>query len=492
MDVVTVQKLNEVYFRVTAEPHIEQELSDYFKFEVPSAKFNPRFRNRTWNGYIYLYSLTTKTLYCGLVDHLEQYCAERSLKLVFQDEIIKQEFDNDSAIEFIKLIKPTKIPRDYQLEAFINCVREHRALTLSPTGSGKSLIIYLLTRLYTYNTSKRRALIIVPTIGLVHQMAGDFIDYGCDPDNIYRVTAGVEKHTDCPIIITTWQSIYKQPRQWFDQFKMVIGDECHQYKAKSLTTIMNKLVNCKYRFGFTGTLDNTQVNKLVIAGVFGPIKRVITTKELMDRKQLAALDIKILALKYPDEVKKALKGITYHEEMDFLTQHPERNTFIKNLATTIKGNTLILFQYVEKHGKVLYDEIKTDRKNVHFIHGGVDGEARDDIRALVEDSEDSIIIASYGTFSAGVNIVNLHNVIFASPSKSKIRNLQSIGRGLRTSGNKQTATLYDIADDLTYNNKKNFTLNHLIERVKTYDEEKFLYRIYNIELHQHSTHNQID
>jgi len=294
------------------------------------------------------------------------------------------------------------------------------------------------------------------------------------------------------IIISCWQSIYKLPRQWFDQFKVVIGDECHQYKAKSLTGILGKLISCKYRFGFTGTLDNLQVNKLVIEGVFGPVNRVITTRELIDRKQLADLDIKILVLKYPEEMRKIVKDCDYPAEMDFLCSNAERNEYIKKLALNLEGNTLVLFQYVDKHGKILYDMIKNSGKQCHFIHGGVKGEDREDIRHLVEKSSNDIIIASYGTFSAGVNIVNLHNVVFASPSKSKIRNLQSIGRGLRVSNVKKTATLYDIADDLTYKTNRNYTLNHLIERVKVYDDEKFNYKTFNIELYGNTSNNQVD
>lgn len=492
MDVLTVEKLNEVYLRITGEPHIEQELSEYFKFDVPQAKFMPAFRKRQWSGSIYLYSLRTKTIYCGLLKHLEQFCKERDIKINYLTEFNYQDFTLEDAEKFINLISPSRVPRDYQLDAFVNCVKEHRSLTLSPTGSGKSLIIYLLTRLYTFNPSSRKALIIVPTINLVHQMANDFVSYGYDNEKIYRITAGVEKHSSVPVFITTWQSIYKMPRQWFEQFKIVIGDECHQYKSKSLTSILTKLTHCKYRFGFTGTLDGMQVNKLVIEGLFGPTKRVITTKELIDRKQLADLNIKILVLKYTEEMCKLAKDFTYPDEMDFICGDVNRNEFIKKLASDIKGNTLILFQYVEKHGKILYDQLSQTDKICHFIHGGIKGEDREEIRSIVENSNNDIIIASYGTFSTGVNIVNLNNVIFASPSKSKIRNLQSIGRGLRTSDTKKTATLYDIADDLTYKNKRNYTLNHLLERVKIYDSERLPYETHNIKLYRDPSNYKID
>ena len=286
------------------------------------------------------------------------------------------------------------------------------------------------------------------------------------------------------MVITTWQSIYKLRKDWFKKFDVVIGDEAHLFKAKSLTSILEKMEDTEYRFGFTGTLDGTQTHKLVLEGLFGPAQKVISTKELMDSGTLADFKIKILALKYHDEIRKIVSKMDYQAEMDFLVSHEGRNKFIKNLALSLQGNTLLLFQYVDKHGRILEEMIKEeagDRK-VFFIHGGVKGEERDDIRGIVEKENNAIIVASYGTFSTGVNIKNLHSIIFASPSKSKIRNLQSIGRGLRKSDTKDSATLYDIADDLSWKSTSNFTLKHLMERVKIYDEEKFDYKLYSIGL----------
>ena len=161
-----------------------------------------------------------------------------------------------------------------------------------------------------------------------------------------------------------------------------------------------------------------------------------------------------------------------------------RNEFIKNLALSLKGNSLILFQFVEKHGKDLHNIIQEQAKGRHvfFVYGGTDVEVRESIRAITEKEKDAIIVASYGTFSTGVNIRNLHNIIFASPSKSRVRNLQSIGRGLRLGENKEEAVLFDISDDFRIGKFANYTLKHFIERVKIYDEEKFSYKFYNIEL----------
>ena len=205
----------------------------------------------------------------------------------------------------------------------------------------------------------------------------------------------------------------------------------------------------------------------------------------MDKKQLSNLVVRCLILKHTEENSKMVASGKYQDEIDYLVSSKSRNNFIKNLALKLKGNTLVLFQLVEKHGKDLHklieDKAENNRK-VFYIYGGVETEEREKARAIVEKENNAIIVASYGTFSTGINIRNLHNIIFASPSKSRIRNLQSIGRGLRLGDNKVNATLYDIADDLQYKSKENFTLKHFQERINIYTEEEFDYEIHNISL----------
>jgi superfamily II DNA or RNA helicase len=248
---------------------------------------------------------------------------------------------------------------------------------------------------------------------------------------------------------------------------------------------MGKLTNVKHRIGTTGTLDNKKVHKLVLEGIFGPTHRVTTTKELMDSGRLAALNITCLVFKYDDITRQGRKNNQYSDEMDFIVTHEKRNNFIRNLALSSQGNTLVLFQYVEKHGKILLELIKqkaqTDRK-IFFVYGGTETVDREAIRHITEGEDNAIIIASFGTFSTGINIPSIENVIFASPSKSKIRNLQSIGRGLRLKDGKTECKLYDLSDDLSWKRWKNHTLEHFAERLKTYSEEKFNYKIVEVKL----------
>ena len=480
MDIIEVSKFDETYNKITCDPGIGFELNDHFTFEVPGAKFMPAVRNKFWDGKIRLYNPMSCLLYAGLNPYIEEFAKKRNYQVIYTSDFNAEEFSLKEANDFIDSLNiPAKFERrDYQVGAFAYSVRNRRSLLLSPTASGKSFIIYLIARYYN-----ARTLIIVPTTSLVSQLASDFADYGFVSDKfVHRIFAGQDKQTDKQITISTWQSIYKMPKEYFEQFDVVIGDEAHLFKAKSLTSIMSKLNNCRYRFGFTGTLDGTQTHKLVLEGLFGIVRKVTTTAELIDQKHLSAFIIKCIVLKYPDEDRKLMKSLDYQGEMDWLVRNEARNRFIKNLTLSLKGNTLLLFQYVDKHGKVLYDMLKDEGLPVHFVHGGVDGEDREEIRRIVEQSPSSIIVASYGTFSTGVNIRNLHNVIFASPSKSKIRNLQSIGRGLRKSDNKEIATLYDISDDLTWKNRKNFTIMHFVVRMAVYNEEKFDYKIYPVNL----------
>ena len=478
MDNVIVKNKNEAYVSIDCTDDIAYELRDAFTFEVPGARFTPQFRAKLWNGKIYLFNVQKKEMYRGLISYIKAFCKERDYDFIYENNI-EEKINIDDVKKFIQTLNCKYEPREYQIDAFLHAINNKRTLLLSPTASGKSLIIYLILRYI--NVPK--ILIIVPTTSLVSQLYTDFADYGYDSsNNIHTIFSGRDKQSDMPVVISTWQSLYQLPATYFHQYDAIIGDEAHLFKAKSLTHIMTSLVNAKYRIGTTGTLDGTKTNKLVLEGLFGPVKKVITTKELMDQKHVADFSIKCLLLKHPENVCQAAKNFTYQQEIEYLVLNESRNKFISNLALSLQGNTLVLYQYVDKHGKILFDLINRDDRKVFFIYGKTDVEIREETRHIIEKETNAIIVASYGTTSTGVNIQNLHNVIFASPSKSRIRNLQSIGRSLRTSETKTSATLYDIADDLRYNKKENYTLKHLQHRIQIYSEEKFQFKLYKLDL----------
>jgi len=484
MSHLIISKKNEVFLQVQAEPHVYYELADQFTFEVPGAKFSPAYKKKFWDGKIRLFSTQTGQIYVGLLDRVVQFCKDHSYTYEFLNSKhyglpfeVNEGISKEGVKDYMNAICKHK-PRDYQIDGVYDALRHNRKLLISPTASGKSLMIYSIVRYYVER--KQNTLIVVPTTSLVEQMYKDFADYGWDVGSFcHKIYAGRERETNSQVIITTWQSIYKLPRKYFERFSVVVGDEAHQFKSKSLISIMSKLADAKYRFGFTGTLDGTETHKWVLEGLFGPSYKIIKTNELMKKGHVATLDINVLLLKHPPN-----KFETFEEEVQYIINHNRRNNFIKNLALDLKGNTLILFARVEKHGEPLYNLINNsniiENRRVFFVHGGIDTEDREEIRDITERENNAIIVASYGTFSTGINIKNLHNVIFASPSKSRIRNLQSIGRVLRKGDNKTKATLYDIADDISYKSRKNYTLNHLIERIKVYNEENFNYDIVTV------------
>ena len=461
------------------QPSESKELAEYFTFEVPGAKFMPMYRNRVWDGKIRLFSPASGEIYVGLLDYVKNYCDKNNISYIEEENVDDTRDVMGSVVRgFVRSLKAkskgkTLKIRDYQLEAVGHALSRNRALILSPTASGKSLIIYSLVRYY--QMAGERTLILVPTTSLVEQMYTDFEDYGWSPGTYcQKIYQGYTTKIEKDVVISTWQSIYKMPKKYFEQFGCVIGDEAHMFKAKSLTGIMTKLHQCKYRFGFTGTLDGTQTHRLVLEGLFGPVEKVTSTKELMDQKTLANLRIKCIILRHSNIREK----MSYAEELEYIVTNKKRMDFVVNLLRHLRGNTLCLFQLVEKHGKILYDELK-ENENVYFVYGGTDTSDREEIRGLVESHSNSTTIASFGTFSTGINIRNIHNIVLASPSKSKIRVLQSIGRGLRTSSTKDSILIYDIADNL---GNDNYTLRHFTERLNIYNEEQFDYDIDKVKL----------
>jgi superfamily II DNA or RNA helicase len=485
MDTLVLEDVDSVFIRVRCERGTAKELSDCFSFKVPNHKYMSRFRKTRWNGDIKLYNIGKATIYRGLKNYVTKFASDRGYhvenNLSGEKSVPLSSEDVDSLFQrCVGTASGIKSIHDHQRNAIVKASEASRVLLVSPTGSGKSMIIYLLMRHLLENIDGK-ILIVVPTIGLVTQMASDFEIYAKGTDwkvskNCHAIYAGQEKETNKRVVITTWQSVYKQPRSYFEQFKAVFGDECHLFKAKSLSGIMEKLVDCAYRIGTTGTLDGMQCHKLIIEGLFGPSYHVTTTKKLIDKNILSSLKIDAILLQYGEEDRRAVSKYTYSDEMLWLIHNDKRNKFIVDLANNLKGNTLILFQFVEKHGKYLDHLVSKTGRKTFFVHGGTEAEDRENVRKILEENDNCIVVASYGTFSTGISIKRLHNIIFASPSKSRIRVLQSIGRQLRVSEHKEFAKLFDIGDDLSWKTKKNHTLRHFSERIKIYRSEKFEFR----------------
>lgn len=504
-ETIYIEKINESFIRVKgSDPGIEMDLFEYFGYYAEGYKWMPAYKSRRWDGKIRKYNLHDKTMHLGLFHDVIKFAKESGYEVdlkknnIYSYPLETQDLDEQKFEQFVNNLnihikdKPIK-PYDYQIEAAKEAIRKKRLILLSPTSSGKSLIIYILVRWYMKYEDNRKILLIVPTTNLIEQMYSDFNDYSSHDDSfnvddfIHKIYSGQDKESDKRIYISTWQSIFKLPALWFSRFGITFGDEAHQYQAKSLQSIFEKLKNCAYRIGTTGSLDQSNVlTRLNLKGVFGPIYQVIKTHELMKDGTVESLKINVLKLNHSDSNKQKISKCKYQDEIDFIISHDKRNKFITNLANKLEGNTLILFNYVQKHGKPLSEMIEKklegSNRNVYFIHAGVDASERERVRHIVETEKNAIIVASIGTFSTGISINNINNLIFASPTKSLYRVLQSIGRGLRKSTNGYTTTLYDIGDDLSWSKKINHTLRHLFVRLKIYSSEKFDYKIINIDL----------
>jgi len=493
METIRVRKLNHATLKVLCDRGVGAELREYFSFYVPGYKFMPAYRNRLWDGKIRLYNQITGEIYAGLFPQIIRFAESREYKIDIEESDYGspnegQEVNPDFMMKFVDALKlPFKI-RDYQFDALCTGIQRKNAILLSPTGSGKSLIIYTLMRwlLAAFDKKQKDILIIVPTTSLVEQMYNDFKDYGYDVDrHCHRIYSGKDKNTFKRVIISTWQSIHRFQHDWFERFGAVFGDECHGFKSKSLTTIMNKCTEAEYRFGTTGTLDGALTHELVLQGLFGKVYRVTSTRALQDNDTLAKLTIRRIILQYNEKTRREFGKKTYQEEIEHIVNYDRRNVFIKNLTLDLKGNTLVLYNYVEKHGKPLYRLIKDnadESRRIFFVSGDTAATDREAIRAIVEKQKNSITVASLGTFSTGINIRNLHNIVFASPSKSQIRVLQSIGRGLRKTDDGKDTTLYDIIDDISWKSKKNFGILHADERLRIYGREKFNHKTYRVGL----------
>ncbi len=490
---VTIRQRDNVYLKIQCDEGIHRELREHYTFFIENAKFHPLVKNKLWDGKKRLYDMKSGQLYAGLLKDLQKNLKEWNY--TFECDIPEStDITPEDVIEFTNSLKPYSekdggvlTPKDYQYAAVYMGLKFKRRVIISPTASGKSLIIYTIM-MKLLEELEGKILIIVPLVGLVKQLFKDFDEYSKlivfdTEENCHQISAGIDKNSNKKVYISTYQSIYKLEPEYFSQFQAVLIDETHKAKSDSFVKILEKCTNAEYRLGFTGTLDGWEVNELVVQGLLGKKTRVAKTSDLMDRGDLAKLNIKFYELQYPKEDKKGLEFKTYAEEIDWIISYNRRNHFIQQLAEYVDGNVLILFQFVEKHGDVLNELIESKtNKTVHYVHGGVDADKREEIRQIVENTNNNILIASYGTFSTGINIRNIHHIVLGSTTKSVVRVLQSIGRGLRLGENKDSCIVHDLCDNLVKKSKQNLALMHGLKRIEIYNNQNFEYEIIRIQL----------
>jgi superfamily II DNA or RNA helicase len=476
---VLATNLNEAYVKIEAMPEVLIKIAEHFRFFAEGYKFSPRYREGRWDGYTYLYNPITQTLPRGLLPRLDVFCEDRGYTLAMEMEPNIEVF-SESVDAFIKTLDlpPYLTIQDYQFNAIHHAINNPKSLIVSPTGSGKSLIIYTLLRYW-----QKPTLIVVPNIGLVKQTYEGFVEYSRNNSEflsqVTTIYKGKNRDTVVPYVISTWQSIYDLPPKWFDRYQVVLVDEAHQATAASIKGILGKCTNASSRIGLTGTIDNVHGHTLTLEGYLGKPCRFTTSAKLIDRGILSNLTINCILLKYPGDIIQIAKPLPYNKQKLLIATNKKRVDFVVNLVKHINNNILVLFDLVEKHGRVLYNEMQssiTDR-NIYYIDGKSDPDYRESVRQLVDKDTNAIVIASSPTFSTGINIRNLQSLVFAHPSKSEKKVLQSIGRVLRTKDGINKAVVYDIVDDMTDRSFKNYAWKHFQARLEIYQKEQFDYRV---------------
>ena len=474
----TVKGENDAWSRLyCTDGDMFESIREAMVFEAPGARHMPLVKAGKWDGKIRLLS-KDGAFHTGLAGRIGTMAAERGADVSYEDLPAQSPVTMEFVEEYIGTLDLPFEPRDYQIEGVYRALHDRRCLLVSPTASGKSLVIYIVTRFLA--DQGIQTLVIVPAVSLVKQMQGDFADYGAPEGFSEGIMGGVDKSAlSAPVTVSTWQSVYKEDAEFFRRWKAVVGDEVHGFKAKSLIDIMSKLTRCPLRVGVTATLNKEEVHRLTLEGLFGDVRVLTTSKELMDRGDIAGLQVVPVVVRYCDNDRAAVKGTPYQHEIKFITQNPERWEFVAEMAMHLSGNTIILFQFVGKHGvplhAILERKLENTRRPLYFFHGGVKVEEREDFRRMMEGDRNAVAVASYGTFSQGVNVKAINNVIFASPYKSYIKVVQSIGRGLRLAKGKKNMVLYDVIDDLcsVTGKSRNYAWKHWKVRLETYRDEKF-------------------
>jgi len=501
---VTITKIDEATVAIDANPIITQELINFFSVYAPNYRWAPAYKQGHWDGKIRFFNYSNQ-LPIGLVSKVAEFCrmGRYPLKMDFQTEIKLDQTEFTRFVHSLHIVdgdgNPME-PRDYQfMSAFEACFRRHICMEV-PTAGGKTLIAYIIARFF--EKIGKKLLICVPNVSLVEQTYSDFFSYGWEDLSqfVHMIYSGKKKDSYCPVIISTWQSLQpklKENPEYFEQFDGLLIDEAHGAKATVLKDLTAKCVNAQWRMGLSGTYpDSKSADWYTIVGGLGPIKKFTTYKELQDKGHIAGLKIFTIILKYPLSVKRDCYekcGDDYHVQNDYIYGLESRNDFIKKMVSQLDKNALVLFTKIEKHGEPLKKILSTiPKKRLIYIVGGTEVSEREMSRAVAEKRDDVIILASYGVFSTGVNVKNIHFILFASGYKSRIKVLQSIGRGLRKHKDKVDLVLYDIVDDMSFTSKKdeirfiNHSVKHFKERTKIYDEQGFTHKYITYEIKDES------
>jgi superfamily II DNA or RNA helicase len=482
------------------EMEIEQ-LNLTFEKEVANAKWDPRVKKGWWNGKI-SYFKSNRYLPAGLWNEVVEL--SRTYNFDLRIDGIERKFDKNVSLESVQEWVKEKWegakmqPRDYQIDTAFNIIKYQNCLAELATSAGKTLITYM-TIAYLLETGKsRKVLMIVPTVDLVVQGTEDFYQYNEESCrlklDIQQIFAGSVIREKSNVVIGTYQSLVKKDKTYFDEFDTVIVDETHKAKSTSIKSILEKCENATRKFGLSGTIPKPgTLDRLTLMAYTGPVISNIRADFLIEKGHITPCEVYVIEMDYAtNEVKEAFRTLFQRSEEDrkrllnmeqnYAIQSEERLEFITDLILKNKKNSLVLFYRIE-YGQKIYNRLreKTSRR-VLYIDGGIDKDVREHYREDLEDGEGKIMIASYGTFSTGINVKNIHTVYLTESFKSEVIIRQSIGRGLRKHEDKDKLVIVDFVDDYRVPRFQNYLYKHSIARQAIYTDQNFPYSIKKVDL----------
>lgn len=447
-------------------------IREFLSVENPAAKFASKFSRFMPKR---LYAITPTGLFdIGLISEIQKIIAIQQLPITVNlTEIASRVYNptvrGECANEF------TKELRDYQDEAVSRCLKQGRGVVVMGTGAGKTLTIASLIQSFASTKSNFKCLIVVPDLGLVRQTYDDFVEYNFKLSTT-RWTGSNKPNLDASVFIANTAILQSQfeSNEWLLDVDLVVVDETHKLTSASIISKIIQKIKTVHKFGFTGTLPEQKIDKWNVIGKIGPVLYEKSSFELRSENFLSNASVSIINISYkskPDKiVEKAFATEQYKEELNFLEKHPFRNKIIKTTCSNFNNNILILVNHIE-HGVELFDILSSlGDKRVFFIRGEVEVDEREEIKKIMENHNNVICVAISSIFSTGVNVRNIHMIVFAAGGKSFIRIVQSIGRGLRQHQEKDKLIIIDIADNLEYGKK------HSQKRKEIYRNEKIQYK----------------
>jgi len=476
-----------------------EQLKTSLTKKIEGWRFHPLVKKKLWDGNISF--IKKNKIPSGLWKEVIDICKEYDLEFTLNGitNIFDTEINVDSFNEWVEdFFKNSDIkPRDYQIDAAFKILKYRRCLAELATSAGKTLISFLVIAYLMEVLGKKKILMIVPNVSLVVQASGDFEEYNKQRVSlkIQQIYAGVKLRQSSNIVIGTYQSLVKNDEEYFKQFDAVFIDETHKAKATSIQTIMDKCWHCDYRFGLSGTIPKRgTVDRLSLMSALGPLVTQVKANYLQEEGHIAQCKVIQFHMDYATiEQKNAFADLSKNSydrqrlfslEQNFINQDEKRLNFICQIIKKSTNNSLVLFHKID-YGEKLYQKLKevTDKK-IYYVDGGVSPELREEFKSRMEKNNDVIIVASYGTFSTGISIKNIHNVYFTESFKSEVIIRQSIGRGLRKHHEKEVVKIYDFIDDLRFKDESidwtNYTFRHGIERRRIYKEENFPFEVHDI------------